>query len=71
MYEIHTAEDKINYYTSKYKMDFDSFERRVTQSSKENFKEWDDYLEWKGYQTRLKYLTSKRKDLENVDIKAA
>lgn len=71
VYETHLVQDKINCFTSKYKTDFESFERLIKSKDSEVFGEWDDYIEWKGLQTALVDLNSKRKDLENGDIKVA
>jgi hypothetical protein len=55
------AEQKIANYKSKiermeklYGMSFGEFEKKI-KSKKESFKEWDDYILWKGYEESLNY----------------
>lgn len=45
---------KVEIYSSKYKMDFEDFEKKVLSSNKENMGEWDDYIIWKGYHLSFK-----------------
>ncbi len=71
VYQMHTFRDKISYFTSKYKTDFESFEREMKEEGKENFEKWDDYLEWKGFESALLELAKKKRDLESGDIKVA
>ncbi len=53
IYQIHTIHDKIRRYESKYKTEFRSFEVQTKEKERENFEEWDDYLDWKGLQMAL------------------
>lgn len=55
------AEQKIAHYKSKiermekvYGMSFDEFEKKI-KSKEESFREWDDYILWKGYEESLRY----------------
>lgn len=40
----------IEIFEKKYKKIFNKFEKEVNSSKRENFKLWDDYISWKGYQ---------------------
>ena len=71
LYELHLAEDKLNYFRSKYKTDLKNFEAAIKNSKEENFAEWDDYLEWKGFQKNHEYLISQKEAIENENYKVA
>ncbi|MDA3861609.1 MAG: hypothetical protein PF445_10315 [Melioribacteraceae bacterium] len=70
LYELHIVEEKISLFFSKYKLSFLEFEKKI-KSKNESFEEWDDYLEWKGYQKKEKQLKLEKKDLDNGNIKVA
>jgi hypothetical protein len=54
----HSLKEKISFYVKKYNMNFEDFEKQVKNSSKENFEEWDDYIEWKAFNNfHSSYLT--------------
>jgi hypothetical protein len=36
-------------YKSKYKVEFEDFEKSVLSNEKESFTLWDDYIEWKAF----------------------
>ncbi len=38
-------------YKSKYKEEFEDFEKSVLSNKKESFTLWDDYIEWKAFHT--------------------
>jgi len=65
LYELHLAEDKLNYFRSKYKTDFDSIETLAKKSKEEDFTLWDDYIEWKGFHKNRLYLISQKEAIEN------
>lgn len=49
LYEYQVVKSKLDLYSKKYSMDFDSFEKHINITTIENFYEWDDYIEWKAY----------------------
>ena len=49
LYEYQVAKSKLELFSKKYSMDFDSFEKHINTTTIENFDEWDDYIEWKAY----------------------
>lgn len=63
---------KVEYYHSKcklmeekYKMDFDSFNKKINGNKiKENFSEWDDFILWEGYILAYKEYNKKYKALK-------
>jgi hypothetical protein len=70
-YEIHVATEKLSFFTSKHDCTFLEFENKIQKSSKENFEDWDDYLEWKAYNNFFNELKIQKQDLENGNIKVA
>ncbi len=67
MYEYHRITEKIRLFEKKYGMSFDSFERDLKGSEKEDIEKWDDYMEWKGYEKVLQRLIKEKKELEIGD----
>ncbi|MCX6147039.1 MAG: hypothetical protein NTW25_07275 [Candidatus Kapabacteria bacterium] len=48
--------EKIEEFKNKYSLNFDEYEILISNSKKENFEKWDDYIEWKAYEHTLKEL---------------
>ncbi len=44
---------------------FQEFEKRI-KSTSEIFSEWDDYIEWKAYRTKLEELENRIEEIEKV-----
>ncbi len=42
---------KMKPFEIKYKLTFPDFQKRIEASSKENFEEWDDFIEWEANYT--------------------
>jgi len=64
--QIASIKSKIEQFESKYGCKFEEFEKKVRESTDENFEEWDDYIEWKAYVKALEDLKEKLKEIENV-----
>jgi len=64
-------ESKIKFLSSKYHLDFKTFEEKVNQATTENSEEWDDYIEWTAYEQFLSELTSKIDDVKHGDFQMA
>ena len=64
----HSILAKITLFENRYKKSFNEFEKKL-QKKKENFSDWDNYIEWKGYQEALIDIEKKIKDLKNGDFK--
>ncbi len=64
LYEIHTVKEKIKLFENKYKKSFQEFEIEV-KTTKENFENWDDYMEWKAYKKTYNSLLNTRKEIQN------
>ena len=67
MYEYHKVSEKIRLFERKYGMSFDSFERDLKGSEKEDIERWDNYMEWKGCEKVLQKLVKEKKELEIGD----
>lgn len=63
LYELHRVSEKIKLFESKYKVNFEEFEKLV-KTEEENFEHWDDYMEWKALERKLQQL---RKEKEVLD----
>ena len=70
-FELNQVKDKIELYSKKYESSFEQFEKKVNTSEKENFEEWDDYMEWNAFQKSYLDLLQKKSDLENDNFKVA
>lgn len=69
LYQIHTVKDRIQFFETKYNNKFNDFKVHIEKGNKENFEEWDDYIEWKANSKLLNHLLSQKKDIENGDFK--
>ena len=70
LYEIHTVEDKLSFFESKYKNNLIKFESDL-KSSDENFEKWDDYMEWKAFYKKHQDLSAQKVDIENGNYKVS
>lgn len=67
--EIRSVSFALELFEKKYSKKFDEFEKGIS-GHKENYEEWDDYIEWKAYQETYKDRVEKLKELDNAeDIK--
>lgn len=64
--ELASIKSRIRQFETKYKCEFEIFEHKVNTDTQENFEEWDEYIEWKGYFEALKDLELKLKEIEHV-----
>lgn len=63
--EITLTKEKTILFEKKYGCTIEEFRKRM-EESKENFEEWDDYIEWKANYELLKDLENKLSDLDNA-----
>ena len=63
--EITLTKEKIILFENKYGCSIDTFRKRMEEAD-ENFKEWDDYIEWKANFELLKDLENKLIELDNA-----
>lgn len=68
--ELHKTKAKIALFNKKYKKSFHAFNDDI-KSGKENFEQYDDYIEWKAYEKKLESLTNDYQDLQNEHFKVA
>ncbi len=71
IYEIHILNDKSNIFVLKYNTAFEAFESQIKSNKEEDFEKWDDYLEWKSYNEKLKELIRNKTEIENGNLKVA
>lgn len=56
---------KCKEFEEKYGIDFISFKKKVEESEQESFEEWDDLIEWEGYQSVYIEWKKKYEELKN------
>lgn len=61
--EISPVKERIRSFENQYGCDISAFEERISQLP-EDFKHWDDFIEWKAYTDSLQDLESKLKKIE-------
>lgn len=57
--------DRIKLLENKYNCNFKNFEKKLKQQP-EDFELWDDYIEWKAYQNKLKEIKEKIGEIKNA-----
>lgn len=68
--EKHEAEEKINLFKKNYQKNLSDFERQVFENQ-ENYKHYDDYMEWKAYENYLKDIETKIVELKSGNFQVA
>lgn len=68
--ELSLVKQRVKLFEIKYKCSFDEFETQLSQKREEDFKQWDDYIEWKAYTEKQETLKEKLEQIANAqDIK--
>ncbi len=57
--ELTLIKEKLLLFEKKYKCDFPHFEEKISNAEKEDFEQWDDYMEWKAFQKKYNRLREK------------
>ncbi|MBI2470309.1 MAG: hypothetical protein HYV59_03590 [Planctomycetes bacterium] len=60
--EIQSLKKSLELFERKYNKSFKEFEKKILEEG-ENFEKWDDYIEWKAYDSTYK---DRMKDLKNL-----
>lgn len=68
LYELNLTNEKLKLFERKYGKSLEQFENEITKN-KENFKKWDDYIEWKSYKKNLDDIEKRLNEIENENIK--
>ena len=55
-------------YSTRYRMSFKQFEKRVLSAKKENLREWDDYIVWKGIEEAHTIWASRYKEFCKCEV---
>ncbi len=63
--ELSMIREKNKLFKRKYECSLDEFEQKFA-SRDENFKEWDDFIEWTAYNESEKNLIEKLDEIENA-----
>ncbi len=64
--ELAPLRERIKMLEQSKRCTFEKFEERI-KSKSEEFTDWDDYIEWKAYQTKLEELQNRIKEIEKVN----
>jgi len=68
--EMIPIRERIRLFENKYNLSFENFEKKIKQQP-EDFKLWDDYIEWKAYQNKfneIKETINKVKNDKDITI---
>lgn len=65
--QIFPIKERISFFEKKYKKKFEDFEKNISDSKKENFEAWDDYIEWKAYIKTLNNLEKNLREIEEAE----
>ena len=68
--ELHELNERIKWYEEKYQQTFKEFEKMI-HKGKEDFKLYDDYIEWKAYYHKKKEIEQKIKDLKSGEFQVS
>lgn len=67
--ELTMIREKNRLFERKYECSLDEFKQKIVKKD-ENFKEWDDFIEWTAYKESEKNLIEKLDEIKNAqDIK--
>ncbi len=62
--EMIPIRERIRLFENKYNLSFENFEKKIKQQQ-EDFKLWDDYIEWKAYQNKFNEIKETINKLKN------
>ena len=62
--EMHQTKEKIRFFQGKYQQNFEDFSESM-KNNKEDFEQFDDYIEWKAYQKVYNETIQKIEDLKS------
>lgn len=68
--DLHRVKRKLAYFTGKYGMDFERFEKQVGTEN-ESFEHYDDLIEWKGFQAVYRELMERIEELKHGRFQVA
>ncbi|MBF0457758.1 MAG: hypothetical protein HQK99_07675 [Nitrospirae bacterium] len=67
MADMHVVKDKLAYFEKKCNMSYEVFEQAV-KTRNEDYRQWDDYIEWKAYRHLFEDINRKVSDIKNADF---
>jgi len=56
---FHNVHEKLRFFEHKYYQSYHTFEQKMKTAVKEDFDQWDDYIEWKAYTKLAEEIESK------------
>ena len=63
--QLSLVKEKLKLFETKSGKSFKEFEKEVKEKE-EDYKKWDEYIEWKAYKETEKALTKKMAEIDNV-----
>lgn len=71
MADFHAVNDELRFLEHKYNQTWDVFSQAVKSASEEDFEQWDDYIEWKGYVRAANNLAIKMDEVKHGNFEIA
>ena len=68
--ELHQVSEKLRFFQDKYKQDFENYSLDI-EKKEEDFKRFDDYMEWKAYTQLFRDIQQKIEDLKHGNFQVA
>jgi len=68
---LHTVREKLRLLEQKYHQSWDAFDAQITMSVKEDFAQWDGYIEWKAYMKTADELSAKINEVRHGNFEIA
>ena len=69
--KLFTLQEKLRFFEQKYQQSWNTFEQQIKTASKENFSQWDDYMEWKAYIKTVEEIVTKINEVQHGNFEVA
>jgi len=69
--KLFTPQEKLRFFEQKYQQSRNTFEQQIKTASKENFSQWDDYMEWKAYIKMVEEIVTKINEVQHGNFEVA
>ena len=69
--KLFTLHEKLRFFEQKYQQSWNTFEQQIKTASKENFSQWDDYMEWKAYIKMVEEIVTKINEVQHGNFEVA
>ena len=69
--KLFTLREKLRFFEQKYQQSWNTFEQQIKTASKENFSQWDDYMEWKASIKMVEEIVTKINEVQHGNFEVA